>query len=110
MIMESWHPRRLTGYGRQPPHPQWPGGARLALQFVLNVEEGAEHTVLNGDEGSESYLPELAGARPLVGQRAYSTESHYDYGARRRLLAHSAAVRVTAACPSPRLRWVGRWS
>jgi putative urate catabolism protein len=76
-----WHPRRLQGYGRYPPHPRWPGGARLALQFVLNVEEGAEHTVLNGDEGSEIYLPEIAGARQILGRRSYSAESLYDYGA-----------------------------
>jgi allantoinase len=74
--MEAWHPRNLAGYGRNPPDPQWPGGARLALQFVLNVEEGAERTVLNGDSGAESYLPELEGAR------SYSTESLYDFGAR----------------------------
>ena len=80
--MDAWHPRDLTGYGRHPPDPQWPGGARLALQFVLNVEEGAEHTVLNGDEGSETYLPEMPGVRQIIGQRNYSAESLYDYGAR----------------------------
>lgn len=80
--MEAWHRRNLAGYGRNPPDPRWPGGARLALQFVLNVEEGAERTVLNGDGGSESYLPELAGAIPIQGARNYSTESLYDYGAR----------------------------
>lgn len=79
--MDPWHPRRFTGYGQRPPDPQWPGGARLALQFVLNVEEGAEHTTLNGDDGSEIYLPEIAGARRLLGQRNYSAESLYDYGA-----------------------------
>jgi len=81
MTDDPWHPRRLRGYGRNLPDPQWPGSARLALQFVLNVEEGAEHTVLNGDEGSEAYLPEFQGARVLTGQRHYSTESLYDYGA-----------------------------
>jgi allantoinase len=79
--MNPWHPRRLAGYGRHPPHPQWPGGARLALQFVLNVEEGAEHTVLNGDQGSEIYLPEITGATEVLGQRNFSVESLYDYGA-----------------------------
>lgn len=78
--MDPWHPRRL-GYGRHAPHPEWPGGARLALQFVLNVEEGAERTVLNGDEGSETYLPEIAGAKQVLGGRSYSAESLYDYGA-----------------------------
>jgi len=79
--MDAWHPRRLAGYGRHPPNPNWPNGARLALQFVLNVEEGAERTVLNGDEGSETYLPEIAGARQVVGGRHYSGESLYDFGA-----------------------------
>jgi allantoinase len=80
--MDRWHPRRLDGYGRHPPDPQWPGGAQLALQFVLNVEEGAEHTVLNGDEGSEVYLSEIAGGRPVFGRRNYGVESLFDYGAR----------------------------
>jgi len=80
--MEAWHRRNLVGYGRHPPDARWPGGARLALSFVLNVEEGAEHTIDNGDEGSESYLHELPGALTLRGRRAYSTESLYDYGAR----------------------------
>ncbi len=79
--MDPWHPRRLAGYGPTPPHPEWPGGARLALQFVLNVEEGAERTLLNGDDGPETYLPEIAGARSLTGQRNFSTETLYDYGA-----------------------------
>lgn len=48
--MDAWHPRDLRGYGRHPPDPQWPGGARLVLQCVLNVEEGAERTILNGDD------------------------------------------------------------
>ena len=82
MMPDPWHPRNLAGYGRTPPDPQWPGGARLALQFVLNVEEGAERTVLNGDSVSESYLPEIAGATRVAGERNYSTESLYDFGAR----------------------------
>jgi len=80
-MMDPWHPRRLRGYGRHPPNPKWPGGARLALQFVLNVEEGAERTVVNGDQGSETYLSEIAGARQVLGQRHYSSESLYDFGA-----------------------------
>jgi len=80
--VDTWHPRNLRGYGRQPPHPQWPGGARLALQFVLNVEEGAEHTLLNGDSGSEDYLPEIPGARQIPGLRDYSAEGLFDYGSR----------------------------
>lgn len=79
--MDPWHPRRLDR-GRRPPAAHWPGGARVALQFVLNVEEGAERTVLNGDAGSENYLPEIAGAAQVLGQRNFSAESLYDYGAR----------------------------
>jgi len=80
--MDAWHARNLKGYGRHPPDPQWPAGARLALQFVLNVEEGAERTVLNGDLGSENYLSEIPGASQLLGLRNYSAESLYDFGAR----------------------------
>lgn len=74
--------RDLVGYGGRPPHPHWPGGARLALQFVLNIEEGAELSVLNGDEQSESYLHELPGRPPRAGQRDLSVESMYEYGSR----------------------------
>jgi allantoinase len=74
--------RDLAGYGGRPPHPRWPDGARLALQFVLNVEEGAERSILNGDERSESYLHELPDRPPRVGERDLSVESMYEYGAR----------------------------
>ena len=80
--MDVWHPRNLRRSGRRPAEPQWPGGARLALQFVLNVEEGAERTVLNGDCGSENYLPEIPGTGQILGLRNYSVESLYDFGAR----------------------------
>ena len=53
------YPRDLRGHGRQPPHAQWPGGARVALQFVLNYEEGGENSVLHGDAGSEQFLSEM---------------------------------------------------
>jgi len=79
--VDPWHPRRLAGYGANPPQPEWPDGARLALQFVLNVEEGSERTLLNGDDGPETYLPEIAGAGSLTGQRNFSAETLYDYGA-----------------------------
>nr|WP_209262587.1 polysaccharide deacetylase family protein [Thiorhodococcus minor] len=82
MRVNAWHPRDLRGYGRHPPDPHWPGGARLALQCVLNVEEGAERTLLNGDDGSEDYLPELPGFQRRLGQRHYSAESLFDYGSR----------------------------
>ena len=56
------YPRDLIGYGRNPPHARWPGGARIALQFVLNYEEGGENSVLHGDAGSEQFLSEIIGA------------------------------------------------
>lgn len=74
--------RDLVGYDGRPPHPHWPGEARLAVQFVLNVEEGAEQSILNGDKASESYLHELPGRPPRMGERDWSVESMYEYGAR----------------------------
>lgn len=74
--------RDLVGYGAQPPDPQWPGGARVALQFVLNYEEGAENCVLNGDAGSEAFLSEMVGAHSHAGARAMAMESLYEYGSR----------------------------
>ena len=74
--------RNLVGYGQSPPDPQWPNGARLALSFVLNYEEGGENTVLNGDPASEVYLTETPGGVPLQGARDLSTESVYEYGSR----------------------------
>ncbi|MCP4423626.1 MAG: allantoinase PuuE [Chloroflexi bacterium] len=73
--------RDLVGYGGHPPHPRWPGGARVAVQFVLNIEEGAERSILNGDEQSENYLHELPG-RPFRTKRDLSVESMYEYGSR----------------------------
>lgn len=74
--------RDLIGYGRTPPHPRWPNEARIAVQFVLNVEEGAERTLLNGDAESESYLHELPGRPSRPNRRDWSVESMYAYGAR----------------------------
>lgn len=74
--------RDLAGYGRYPPHPHWPGEARVAVQFVLNIEEGAELSILNGDEQSESYLHELPGRSPRTGERDLSVEGMYEYGSR----------------------------
>ncbi len=76
------YPRDLIGYGRNPPHARWPGGARVALQFVLNYEEGAENSVLHGDPASETFLSEIIGAQPFVGARHMSMESLYEYGSR----------------------------
>ena len=79
--MDPQYPRDLVGYGRDPPHARWPGGARLALQFVLNYEEGAENTVLDGDAGSETFLSEIIGAQSFAA-RHMSMESLYEYGSR----------------------------
>jgi allantoinase len=75
------YPRDLVGYGPHPPHPQWPGGARIAVQFVLNYEEGAESNVLDGDQGSETFLSEVIGAQSYP-NRHMSLESLYEYGSR----------------------------
>jgi allantoinase len=79
--MKNNYPRDLVGYGRQPPHPRWPQGARIALQFVLNHEEGAENSVLDGDAGSETFLSEIIGAQAFP-MRHMSMESLFEYGAR----------------------------
>ena len=76
------YPRDLVGYGEHPPHAQWPGGARLALQIVMNWEEGGERSILHGDEGAESYLHEVPGTAPLEGVRNLQIESTYEYGTR----------------------------
>ena len=76
------YPRDLVGYGPAPPDPDWPDGARLALQFVINYEEGAENCVLHGDHASEAFLSEIAGALPIPGMRHMSMESIYEYGSR----------------------------
>ena len=74
-------PRDLVGYGATPPDPRWPNGARVAVQFVINYEEGAENSVLNGDERSESFLSEMVGAASHT-DRAMAMESLYEYGSR----------------------------
>jgi allantoinase len=95
--------RDLVGYGQSPPDPQWPGGARLALSFVLNYEEGGERSVLEGDAESESYLQEVVGAPPTVGRRNLNTESMFEFGSRagfwrvhRIFTAHSLPLTVYA--------------
>jgi putative urate catabolism protein len=76
------YPRDLIGYGRRPPDPRWPGAARLAVQFVLNYEEGAENSILHGDAASEAFLSDIIGAKPWPGQRNMNIESLYEYGTR----------------------------
>ena len=75
------YPRDLIGYGRQVPHAQWPGGARIAVQFVLNYEEGSENSVLHGDAGSEQFLSEMFNPASFPA-RHMSMESIYEYGSR----------------------------
>jgi putative urate catabolism protein len=76
------YPRDLVGYGAKPPHAAWPGGARVAVQFVVNYEEGGENSVLHGDKGSEAFLSEMVGAQSHLGARAMAMESLYEYGSR----------------------------
>jgi len=76
------YPRDLRGYGRTPPAANWPGGARTAVQFVVNFEEGGENCVLHGDSASEAFLSEIVGAEPIEGQRHMNMESLYEYGSR----------------------------
>ena len=77
----SDYPRDLIGYGANPPHPEWPGDARVAVQFVLNYEEGGENCVLHGDSHSEIFLSEIIGAQAYP-DRHLSMESIYEYGSR----------------------------
>jgi len=76
------YPRDLIGHGPTPPDAAWPGGARIAVQIVLNYEEGGENCLLHGDAASEAFLSEIVGAQPWPGQRHWNMESIYDYGAR----------------------------
>ena len=80
--MSSDYPRDLIGYGPNPPKANWPGGARVAVQFVMNYEEGGENCILHGDKASEAFLSEIVGAQPWEGQRHMSMESIYEYGSR----------------------------
>lgn len=76
------YPRNMIGYGPNAPDAAWPGGAKIAVQFVLNYEEGGENCVLHGDAASEAFLSDIAGAAPWPGMRHWNMESIYDYGAR----------------------------
>ncbi len=76
------YPRNMVGYGKDPIHPKWPNKARIAVQFVLNYEEGAENSILHGDNASEAFLSEIIGAKAYEGVRHMSMESIYEYGSR----------------------------
>ena len=105
------YPRDLMGYGETPPYADWPNGAKIAVQVVLNFEEGGENCILHGDESSEAFLSEIPNAKPFIGERHMNMESIYEYGRARRILAltanfyrtqHSAfrLWRGHGACPS----------
>jgi putative urate catabolism protein len=81
-MLEIKTPRDLVGYGHHIPDPKWPGGAKVAVQFVLNYEEGGESCILDGDPASENLLSEIVGAAPWPGQRNLNMESIYEYGSR----------------------------
>ena len=81
-MVETTYPRDLVGYGRNPPEVRWPGDANIAVQFVVNYEEGGESCILDGEKGSESLLSEIVGAQSWPGQRNLNMESIYEYGAR----------------------------
>ena len=76
------YPRNMVGYGKDPIHPKWPNKARIAVQFVLNYEEGAENSILHGDNASEAFLSEIVGAKAYEGARHMSMESIYEFGSR----------------------------
>jgi len=76
------YPRDMIGYGQNPPHPQWPDKARIAVQFVINYEEGGENCILHGDQASERFLSEIVGAEAYPGMRHANMESIYEYGSR----------------------------
>lgn len=76
------YPRDLIGYGANPPYADWPGGARIAVQMVLNYEEGGENSVLHGDAGAETFLSDMINPAPVPGARHMSMEQIYEYGAR----------------------------
>ena len=80
--MTAFSPRDYIGYGKHPPNPKWPGDARLAIQFVINYEEGGENCVLHGDSSSEKFLSEIVGADERYGVRHMNMESIYEYGSR----------------------------
>ena len=81
-MSDQIYPRDLQGYGANPPKANWPGGARVALQFVINYEEGGENSILHGDVASEAFLSEIIGADARKNTRHMSMESFYEYGSR----------------------------
>jgi putative urate catabolism protein len=100
-MIDDAYPRDIIGYAGQPPHPRWPGDARIALQFVVNYEEGGENCVLHGDAASEAFLSDIANAAPIAGARHMNMESLYEYGSRAgfwRLLTMFAERQMPFTC------------
>src|ERR1700712_5636117 len=81
-VLDQPYPRDMVGYGRARPQAGWPKGARVAVQFVINYEEGGENNILHGDAASEAFLSEIVGAQAWPGQRHMNMESIYEYGTR----------------------------
>ena len=81
-MADETYPRDMCGYGATPPAANWPGGARIAVQFVVNYEEGGENCVLHGDAASEAFLSDIVGAAAYAGERHMNMESLYEYGSR----------------------------
>lgn len=81
-MTDSTYPRDMIGYAGHPPDAAWPNAARIAVQFVVNYEEGSENCILHGDDASEAFLSEIVGAVPFQGQRHMNMESMYEYGSR----------------------------
>jgi len=81
-MLDTSYPRDLIGYGRDPPHADWPGGARIAIQMVLNYEEGGENCILHGDPASEAFLSDMINPAPVQNARHMSMEQIYEYGSR----------------------------
>ena len=100
----------LIGYGRTPPDPRWPGGAHVAVQFVINYEEGGENSILHGDPAAEAFLSEIIGAQPIAGMRHMNMESLYEYGSRAGVwrlldLFKSRGVPLTKPCGRVSQSW-----
>lgn len=93
MATSTDYPRDMVGYGGMPPLADWPGKARVAVQFVLNYEEGGENCILHGDAGSEAFLSEIINAQAFPGARHLSMESIYEYGSR------AGALPGLCSCP-----------
>src|SRR3954462_3952815 len=81
-MADARYPRDLRGYGRSPPDPRWHDGARIAVQFVVNFEEGGENNILHGDRASEAFLSDVLGTQPWPGKRHANIESMFEYGSR----------------------------